>query len=205
MQLFRLHTSSELLIEYVRENYISIDVPWLEEDVEFVQWEQLCAAYEQAANCKGLRLFVYEMQDSDLIIATDGIKAYLGDLGDYYFVEAGADAGADLQKEDPELSHRQHRRGVTWLKSFSLEVISEQLRPMMQTEEGVVKYESAVTLDEVERMLAGQAPDHPHAASIFIDEETIRESIEVLKQALRSEDADRRERAAIALLTFAKQ
>lgn len=206
MQLFRLHASAELLDEYLRENYISIDLPWLVEDVEFVQWEQLCASYEQAASCAELRLFVYDMQDEDLMIVTDGERAYLGDMGDYYFVESVPDE----QEVQAVLPPCLHRRGVTWLKPVDLNstMMSERLKLFLSGIKLLDKFEQAVSIEECESMLTGSfdrcASNSGGSRGLLIDVDTIQEAIAVLKQALSCEDAKRRERAAIALLAFAQ-
>lgn len=205
MQLFRFRTSAELLDEFLQENYISIDLPWLKEDVEYIAWEQLCASYEQAGGNAELRLFLYEMQDEDLLIVTDGERAYLGDLGDYYFVEPMLDEQTTNHKLPPRL----HRRGVTWLKPLELDAIMavKSLQPLMAAQQSIAKFTASVSLESFEKMLNEPTVDSSDAVAetIVVDAETIKEAIEILKQALRSNDAGRRERAAIALLAYAKK
>lgn len=205
MQLFRFRTSAELLDEFLQENYISIDLPWLKEDVEYIAWEQLCTSYEQAGGSAELRLFLYEMQDEDLLIATDGERAYIGDLGDYYFVEPMLDE----QTANHKLPPRFHRRGVTWLKPLELDAIMavKPLQPLMAAQQSIAKFTASVSLESFEKMLNEPTVDSSDAVAetIVVDSETIKEAIEILKQALRSNDADRRERAAIALLAYAKK
>jgi hypothetical protein len=210
MPLFCLRATVEQMKEYLRESYISIHLPWLTEDVEFVTWEQLCASNEQASDCEQLRLFVYNMQDEDLIIVTDGESAYLGDLGDYYYVEEMLDEQA-LQLELPP---RLHRRGVTWLKSITahLSTMAPALQQFLANTEILEKYGESVSLEGLEAMLImhnsdaySDSSNNSIAEAAFVDDSTIREAIDVLKKALRSEDVDRRERAAIALLNFTRK
>lgn len=194
MQLFCLRTTSELMKEYIAESYVSIDLPWLNEDVEFVAWEQLCATYEQANCSEQLRLFLYEMQDGDLIIVTDGEAVYLGDLGDYFFVEA---------MSNESLPPRTHRRGVTWLKSIGgqLDQMADKLQQFINNTQDLAKYDEHVTLEGMEAHLESRG----RSAAAMVDKELISEAINVLRQALYSDDVERRERAAIALLNFAKE
>ena len=196
MQLFCLRTTTELLEEYIRESYVSIHLPWLNEDVEFIAWEQLCAKYVQAPGSEQLHLFVYEMQDGDLVIVSDGQSAYLGDLGDYFFVDAE-------QNVHEQLPPRTHRRGVTWLKPIGgqLEKMAHKLQQFIRSTEALAKYEDDVTLEGMEELLENKGK----AATVIVDDELISEAIGVLKQALYSDDVERRERAAIALLNFARK
>ncbi|MGI2294547.1 hypothetical protein [Paenibacillus sp. GXUN7292] len=207
-QLFYLQTTAETLDEFIKENYISIDVPWLQEDVELISWEQLCSMFAEASVSEELRLFVYEMNDEDLILASDGKRVYSGDMGDYYFV-AGENQ-AELQSV--QLPPRLHRRGVTWLQGIDKSKAQQKLLKMMPESETLVRLAQSVTIEEVESLII-EKPQADHLMetadnsfiSCAVDAATVREAIEVLKQALKSEDAERRERAAIALLQFAKQ
>lgn len=207
-QLFYLQTTAEMLDEYIKENYISIDVPWLQEDMELISWEQLCSMFAEASVSEELRLFVYEMNDEDLILASDGDRAYLGDLGDYYFV-AGEHQD---QPQSEQLPPRLHRRGVTWLQGVDKSKAQQKLLKMMPDSETLVRLAQSVTIEEVESFMM-EKPQADHLIetadnsfiSCAVDAATVCEAIQVLKQALKSEDAERRERAAIALLQFAKQ
>jgi len=206
MQLFCLQASVEMLDEFIKENYISIDLPWLLEDAEFLSYEKLCSAYAEAGSCELLRLFVYEMKDEDLIIVTDGTRSYLGDVGDYYFV------AEEHPSEAQQLPPRLHRRGVTWLRSFDKGNVHEKLSKFIAASETLVRFAQSVTIEDVESMMMVMPLiDHPIASaqtasnSNAVDAATVREAVHILKQALRCDDAERRERAAIALLQFAKQ
>ena len=206
MQLFRLQTTAEMLDEFMKENYISVDLPWLKEDVELVGYEKLCSAYAEAGRSELLRLFVYEMQDEDFIIMTDGTRSYLGDLGDYYFAQE------EQLAEAQQLPPRLHRRGVTWLRSFDKRNVHEILLKFIAASETLVRFAQSVTIEDVESMMMEMSPidltikaAETRDKTYTVDAATVREAVLVLKQALRCEDAERRERAAIALLQFAKQ
>ena len=195
MQLFRLQTTAEMLDEFIKENYISIDLPWLKEDVELISYEKLCSVYAEAGSSELLRMFVYETKDEDLIIVTDGTRSYLGDVGDYYFAQE------EHPTETQQLPPRLHRRGVTWLRSFDKGNVHEKLLKFIAASETLVRFAQSVTIEDVESMMmVAETASNSNA----VDAATVREAVHVLKQALRCEDAERRERAAIALLQFAK-
>lgn len=219
MRLYCLRVESELIEEYLRECYISIHLPWLNEDAEHLSWQELCGTHEHAKNSEPARLFIDVMEDGDFIIMTDGTSAYLGDMGDYFFVQ-DCSSEVEVQNAQSQLPPRLHRRGVTWLRSLSeqMNLMAPDLKQFIVGTEYLALYNKEVSLDELELLFNYEMQQaaidqqlHKGTASgaddiaDYIDDALIREAIEVLKLALRSDDAERRERAAIALLNFAKK
>lgn len=145
-----------------------------------------------------LHLFEHGMQDGDYIIVADEEWAYLGDLGDYFFDEVSDEAGEGLG----------HRRGVTWLKNAARTALNPALRHFLDDMAPVAEYPGPLPAARIDLWFteAGKpaANQVPGTTGVAVDEETMREALAVLKAALRSEDPERRERAAIAILQYSR-
>ena len=132
LRLFCLPLPKEQMDEFLKENYISLHWDWLNEDLELVSWEQICGRYEKAARSENLRLFVDTMQDGDFIIISDGTRASLGDLGDYYYVDDIKDKDGDnaqcIDSQATVMPSSHHRRGVTWMKRIAFEQMDASLQ-----------------------------------------------------------------------------
>ncbi|SET37763.1 hypothetical protein [Paenibacillus sp. NFR01] len=147
---------------------------------------------------EALRLFEHGMQDGDYIIVADQEWAYLGDLGDYFFDEVSDGAGEGLG----------HRRGVTWLKSAARTALNPALRHFLDDMAPVAEYPGPLPAGRMDLWFteAGTPAENqgPGTTGVMVDEETVREALAVLKAALRSENPERRERAAIAILQYCR-
>jgi predicted Mrr-cat superfamily restriction endonuclease len=189
---------------FLKDNYVGFDWPGIA-DLEHVRDDEWQAKAAEACMVDGrallnrlaeISLFVYTMQDGDYVLVADGDHVHLGDLGDYYYVESNGESE----------EHISHRRGVTWLKSLAREELHTELQQLVAKQATLVKFEHAVTHEQMEQWMTKtvEVPSVEAAMRSLVDEETIREALDILKSALRSEDADRRERAAIAILQFVK-
>ncbi|NBD27159.1 hypothetical protein [Paenibacillus glycinis] len=202
MQVFRMKADPEGsrgLPDYLENHYVSCGLPGLG-DLGLLGKAELRANLMQAHRLDGRKLerqleehwcFAHGMQDGDYVIVDDGDKLYLGDLGDYYYLD-GCDNAEDRSG---------HRRGVTWLQSLQREDLQPELLAFLAQEGEVGLFGRPVTREQLERLFLRPAPT---AGSGLVDEETLREALAVLKAALGSEDAERRERAAIAILQAAR-
>lgn len=139
--------------------------------------------------------FVYAMQDGDYVLIADEHDAYLGDLGDYYYIDDSAAISESMC----------HRRGVTWLKRTPREGLTEELQRFLNHQGAIAKFDRAVTMEQMERWLSADADCEQNAGQrMEVDAQTVEEALEILKAAMRSEDIERRERAAIAILQYSK-
>ncbi|KQO18473.1 hypothetical protein [Paenibacillus sp. Leaf72] len=143
-----------------------------------------------------LRLFVEVMADGDYVLLVDGDKVHFGDLGDYYYV-----LDAD-NREDGSC----HRRGVTWLKSLPQAMAAPELKSFIAEGQFPAMYEHPVTDWQMELWLSGAGESGGQSEQTFaIDHATIREAVDILRLAMQSEDVERRERAAAAILQYASR
>ncbi|MGG4142446.1 hypothetical protein ABEW34_04875 [Paenibacillus algorifonticola] len=149
-----------------------------------------------ASRIEELRLFVEVMADGDYVLLVDGDKVHFGDLGDYYYVLA-ADNGEDGSC---------HRRGVTWLKSLPQAMAAPELESFLAEGQIPAMYEHPVTTWQMELWLSGAAESGGQGEQLFaIDHTTIREAVDILRLAMQSDDVERRERAAAAILQYASR
>lgn len=198
MQLFRLKVQAEGkhgLQEYLEDHYVRFGKQGLGDLSEIscnelaVKLAEGCSATEIEQQLAMHLLFAQAMQDGDHILVTDGEHTYLGDLGDYYYVE-----DCDNAEEDSA-----HRRGVTWLQQVTEEQLHPELAAFLQQDGELGQFHRPLSREQLGLLLVKP----PVAAAHGIDDETISEAVAILKEAMRSGDAERRERAAIAILQAA--
>ncbi|MFC5649238.1 hypothetical protein ACFPYJ_08855 [Paenibacillus solisilvae] len=203
MQLFSMKSvihGTNRMEEWLEENYVSFGWPELC-DLEGVSKEEAVNQLSQPGKAQGRLLdelaeevyaFVYAMQDGDYLLVAEEDRVHLGNLGDYYYVDQ-----AEAAEDD-----KCHRRGVTWLQSRPRTELHEELQRFLEHEAAIGQFERPVTHEQLEWLLSGAA-DVSRTAGL-VDVKTIEEALDILKQAMRSDDAARRERAAAAILQFAK-
>ncbi|RKP47929.1 hypothetical protein D7Z26_22225 [Cohnella endophytica] len=201
MRLFRMKANLEganRLPEFLEGNYVCYGRPGIG-DLDKISKadlrEQLAKAYRLDGQELDRRLeeycdFASGMQDGDYLIVDDGERLHLGDVGDYYY----------LDHFDNLEECSGHRRGVTWLRSLRREDLHPELLNFLGREGEIGMFGRPVTQEELENLLTKPAA----SGSRLIDEETIMEALGILKEVMRSDDAERRERAAIAILQAAR-
>lgn len=198
---------------YLKDNFVSIGWPGIG-DLDNVSRdeleERLIQAYPnqiQQLNepVNDISTFVHGMQDGDYLLMAHGDAVYVGDVGDYYYVEA----------YDSETEGTCHRRGVTWLIAIRREELNAKVQELLSHPEMITKFTEAYAAAQLEGFLmkprspiddsvAQGAPATVAAAPVPVDKQTIQEALHILKEAMGSEDAERRERAAVAILQYAK-
>ncbi|MNB73423.1 hypothetical protein D3C75_200320 [compost metagenome] len=207
MKLFRITTlpmGVERIGEFLENNYICIGYPGTG-DLEHAGPEEMLARLLKSGAYKGpeleeavvnLNLFVHEMQDGDYVLIADGQWVHLGDLGDYFYDETG---------DTPE-DGRCHRRGVTWLRSIPQSALNPEAAELLADESLISRYRGTLPAARLELWIEGKglADSVADGKRNLVDEITVAKAVSVLKEALHSDDADRRERAAIAILQYAK-
>ncbi|SEO82544.1 hypothetical protein [Paenibacillus sp. OV219] len=202
MQLFRMKVQAEgkhPLSEYVQNHYVRFgrqrlgDLSLIADYAELAaKLAKVCPLTEVQQQTAMHMLFAHVMQDGDYILVSDGERTYLGDLGDYYYVEE-----CDTEEEDSG-----HRRGVTWLQQVDAGNVHPEVTAFLEQDGEIGQFHRPLSREQLDQLLV--KPAAPTAAS-WIDAETISEAVAILKEAMQSKDIERRERAAIALLQAAAQ
>ncbi|ASA20857.1 hypothetical protein [Paenibacillus donghaensis] len=207
MNLFRVSAQPmgvDRMAEFLENNYICIGWPGIgnlenrsEAEVrQSLEQGYAVASKELADALQSVMLFAASMQDGDYVLLHSGGWAHLGDLGDYFY-EEDYDAPEDC---------RCHRRGVTWLRSLLVSELNQPVQDWLETAGEVSRYSGPLPPARLDLWLAGALPpgEQPKQKPVQVDEATLAEAIEVLTAALRCEDVERRERAAAALLNYAR-
>ncbi|QHT58802.1 hypothetical protein GXP70_01605 [Paenibacillus lycopersici] len=201
MRLFRIKAGAAGaggLAEYLEHCYIGCGMPGIG-DAGSLGLEEIVRRMAEAPSpgvqglerrAEELLAFAQVMQDGDHIIAYDGERMALGDLGDYYYIE----------QFDNDEDRSGHRRGVTWIRSLQREDLHPELLAFLAEDGEIGQFGRALDMEELERLLTRPAAP---GGTMPIDEATIREALDILKAAMRSGDPERRERAAIAILQAA--
>jgi len=212
--------------QFLRDNFVSIGFPGigdLESLGRAALEERLRQAYpgqEQKLNewVHELRAFVHEMQDGDHLLVAHEEIVYLGDVGDYYYVEAF----------DSETEGTCHRRGVTWLAAIRRAELNAKVLELLDLPGAIARFQYSYSAAQLKPFVLNgstekiapvpelaTSPCPPltsvpvdkqtiEEARLAVDKQTIEEALSILKQAMSCEDAERRERAAIAILQYAK-
>ncbi|RXZ79341.1 hypothetical protein EBB07_23060 [Paenibacillaceae bacterium] len=224
MNLYQLSASAhgkERIVDFLKDNFISIGWAGLG-DLEGIDRQELktkiAAAYriegERLADCtEHISQFIHSMQDGDWVVIAHQDTVYLGDIGDYFYDET-------FDNEEVGLCHK---RGVTWLAKIPRVKLNESLQRLLASEEAISKFKYPLEQAELDQWIvnpqhggagAGRQDQGEHKGQeqqmgkqlqVPVDEATIEEALAILKQALRCGDPDRQERAAAAILHYAKQ
>ncbi|OBZ14611.1 hypothetical protein A8L34_11865 [Bacillus sp. FJAT-27264] len=204
MNLFQLKSrEAELLKAFLEDHYVCIGYPGLG-DLEGMDRDELDERLQQAYGYQGqalaghaevVNLFVHTMQDGDYLLVADGDWVHLGDLGDYFYDE----------RFDIEGDGRCHRRGVTWLTSIPYAALNSVVKALLAEEAIVSMFQEPIAAARLDLWIRDtEASGNFPNKGVLVEEETVAEALDILKKALKSPDADRRERAAIAILQYAK-
>ncbi|WP_410511703.1 hypothetical protein PaeBR_16740 [Paenibacillus sp. BR2-3] len=206
MNLFQMKSNPlgiERIAEFLEDNFVSIGLPGIG-DLEVIGEAQVRARLEQVyksneqelmEQLKAVHLFVHMMQDGDYVLVADQDFVHLGDLGDYFYHDPS----------DMPDNGMCHRRGVTWLTRIPRAEMNSEVQELLSQPQMITRFKYPIDrarLDSWSSNLLKSAPITER--SVHVDDITIEEALQVLKEALRSGDTERRERAAIAILQYAK-
>ncbi|RED58613.1 hypothetical protein [Cohnella lupini] len=197
MNLFRIKPDPKGIDRmriFLKDNFVSIAIPGIG-DLESVDGNE-----EGSDKSEEAIIFSRTMQDGDYVLVPYEDSVYLGDLGDYYYVES-----PDPEEDDG----MRHRRGVTWLNRIPLDELNEYVQELVNDRSALREFGHPLSLAQLDRWISFRQPEiaanlaTSGGSRIEIDKETIAEAIAVMKEAMKSEDAERRERAAAAILNYA--
>ncbi|MCL6605473.1 MAG: hypothetical protein K6T94_21625 [Paenibacillus sp.] len=206
MNLYQMKSNPygiEQISKFLEDNFVSIGLQGIG-DLENVEESQVRERLEAACGSKDqelrkqlemVSLFVHTMQDGDYVLVVEQDFVHLGDLGDYFYDELSDTAATGLC----------HRRGVTWLTRIPLVEMNSEVQELLAQTEMISQFKyplARAQLNQWSSNLLGS--ERVTAKSVQLDEETIAQAIEILKKALHSDDEERRERAAIAILQYVK-
>ncbi|MFK0521745.1 hypothetical protein ACINKY_05985 [Paenibacillus illinoisensis] len=207
MNLFHIQSTihgTDRNAAFLEDNFIGIGWPATGdlEQLPAEEWdEQIGQHYaipesELSGVIGTLQTFVNIMQDGDHVLIHNDEWVYVGDVGDYFYddsVSIGEDSIC-------------HRRGVTWLGRIPLTEINDKVRALISNASIISAFEHPLSQAQLDPWLS-RTPETETAVqhSVCVDDGTVQEALDVLKNALQSEDEELRIRAATAILQYAKK
>jgi predicted Mrr-cat superfamily restriction endonuclease len=212
MNLFQMKSKPhgiERLPLFLKDNFVCIGWPGIGnlDNVSTAELEQrLTQAYDQperdlAGPLSEISCFAQTMQDGDYVLIADEDGVYLGDVGDYYYVEP-------YDNIDDGMCHR---RGVTWLNRIPRAALNLKVQEWLQHSGTIEQFEQAVEAAGLDSWIpnrfgfADTPAAKPPVQQVSVDPDTVARALAVLNEALSCDNAERRERAAIAILQYARQ
>ncbi|MCD9020321.1 hypothetical protein [Cohnella silvisoli] len=208
MNLFHIKSTLQgidRMAEFLKENFVSIGWPGIG-DLENVGKDEIQKRLAEVYHYQGqelterlgeVSLFTHTMQDGDYVLISDSESVYLGDGGDYYYVEQ-SDTGEDGMC---------HRRGVTWLNSIPRSELNAAVQELLMDSGTISQFKHPFPMAQLNRWVSiptETASNLKTGNQDKVDHKTIEEALDILRQAMRSDDVERRERAALAILQYAK-
>lgn len=209
MNLFQLKSNPygvEQIEDFLENNFVSIELRGIGSlenvDTDQIRKRLLEQTYlykdeDHTTQLEEVNLFVHTMQDGDYVLVADQDIVHLGDLGDYFYDELS----------DTLEKGMCHRRGVTWLTRIPRSELNTDVQELLAQPDRVSRFKyptSRAQLDTWGSNLLLSEKSNSNAASVQVDGKTIEAALEILKKALLSDDVERQERAAIAILQYAK-
>jgi len=212
MNLYQLSSKphgKEQMAEFLKDHFVAIGWPGLG-DLEGIIEQELASRIAEVYGYEAeklaeltamIYLFVHRIEDGDWVVVAHQDTVYLGDIGDYYYDEGMDDADSGLC----------HKRGVTWLARMPWMELNEAVRAWLSTGAAIARFDEPLEVAELEqwarppqREEVGAGRQNDVQRKTQVDQDTIEEALAILKRALHSSDPERQERAAIAILQFAK-
>ncbi|MFC4304454.1 hypothetical protein [Cohnella boryungensis] len=208
MNLFHIRLderSEEQMKAFLEEHFVSLSCPGIG-DMERLDKNEirakLAAAYggawspELEKRAEELHAFAHSVEDGDRILVEHGDFVYLGDVGDYYYVSS----------PEPLDRVNAHRRGVTWLHRIHRSQFNSLVQKWLEEPGAVHAFGYPLAAAQLDDWIGPNPAGLVSAPepSPLVDRQTVEEALNILRQAMRCEDAERRERAAAAILRYAK-
>lgn len=206
MNLFYIQSTvhgTDRTADFLEDNFIGIDWPATGdlEQLPAEEWkEQIRQHYaipesELSGVIATLQTFVNIMQDGDHVLIYDDEWVYVGDVGDYFYddsVSTGEDSIC-------------HRRGVTWLGRIPRTEINDKVRDLISNAPIISIFEYPLSQAQLDPWISRTETETAVQQSVGVDDRAVQEALDVLKNALQSEDEELRIRAATAILQYAKK
>jgi len=212
MNLYQLTSEphgKEQITEFLKDHFVAIGWPGLG-DLEGISEQELGSRIAEVYGYQGeqlaeltehIYLFVHGIEDGDWVVMAHQDTVYLGDIGDYFYDEGMDHADSGLC----------HKRGVTWLARIPRMKLNETVKAWLSDGAAIARFDHPLEVADLEQWVRPMQQEETAVnrqasvpRKVEVDQETIEEALAILKRALRSADPDRQERAAVAILQFAR-
>lgn len=201
MNLFQMKTQphgNESLKSFLTNNYVCIGYPNIGDLTSIdkdVLRDRLSLEYNWSGSQLGNHLgivnaFVNTMQKGDIVLITENDWVHIGELDEY------------LYDSSYESEGKCHRRNVKWLKTVKKDDLNEKVRELIKNRSIVTKFKHPYELAEIESVLNGIS--NTKFNKIYVDNELVEKALNVLTEALSSNDEALRVKAASEILKYCK-
>lgn len=194
----------ERLQQFLLEEYVCIGWPLIGDLTNVTKdelRERLAAQYKYEGQLLGNKLgsvsaFVHTMQEGDYVLIAEGELVHLGVVGEYEYDD-------DFDNDEDGMCHR---RSCKWLSTISRKDLNPEVQELLRHRGTITKFKHPLEMAELGKWIedpTGIKLPAPSALSALIDRELLQRAVDVLRDALYSDNVERQERAAAALLQYA--
>jgi len=191
----------EKLNDFLTEGYVCIGWPGIG-DLSHVDKDELRTRLQTAYDYKGHTLgynlgqvnsFANVMKTGDTVLIKDKETVHVGTVGNYYYEK----------KYDNDEDGICHRRKVEWHESVALEDLQEDIQSFVKNRHTISQYSGTRKLSGLEDLFIArnviENEERERLDSLFND------ALNILETELKSEDPDRRLKAASELVRLKTQ
>lgn len=199
MNIFQLKTKPhgiERFDEFINENFICIGWPGIG-NLQQINKDEIRARLEKEYNIAGHKLgnalgqvnaFVNTMKKDDVVLIAERDWAYIG-IVDEYIYEQSFDNGIDGMC---------HRRNVEWVNKILVKDLNNSIQKLLSNRNTICQYPETIKSSELELYIKKQS--NVSIESSLRLEELFNDALDILELELKSEDPERRLKAATELI-----
>lgn len=199
MNVFQMKSKphgKERFRDFITDNFVCIGWPGIG-NLENASKDEIRDRLTKAYNISGHKLgnnlgqvnsFVNTMQKGDLVLITDRDWAHLGIVGDYEYHE----------NYDNDRDGMCHRRSVEWINRLPISDLEGSIQRLLINRNTISQYPDTLEASGIEKYLSKQ-PLMSKESTNKLDA-LFNEALAILEEELKSEDPDRRLKAATELL-----
>lgn len=202
MNIFQIKTQPEgieRVSSFIKESFICIGYSELD-DLTNKDKDEIREEIREKYNCDGSKLgnhlgnvnaFVNTMKNGDIVLITENDWVYIGRVGDYKYDSSNNEWGTF------------HRRSVQWICKTLKHQLNEYVRELLRNRSIITKFKHPVDIAELDELLSKGNNDLSNN-TCNVDEDIVEKALNVLINALDSDNEEIRVRSAIGLLKYSK-
>ncbi|OXS26593.1 MAG: hypothetical protein BI182_02480 [Acetobacterium sp. MES1] len=206
MEVFQLKTkphnkTKDRVNEFIQDGFVCIGWPGID-NLQNVGKDEIRTRLQQKyPNLTGHKLgnalgqvntFVNTIQKGDIVLISEKEYAHVGIADDYYYESA-------FDNDDDGMCHR---RKIQWVNKIKLSDLPADIQKLMANRNTICKYPKSLETAELDLLTNNTTAIVDENSQKF--EELFKEALIVLEQELKSEDPDRRLKAAGELIKLKK-
>lgn len=199
MNIFQMKTKPhgiERINEFLGENFICIGWPGIG-NLEQEDKDQIRNRLERVYNISGHRLgnalgqvntFVNTMKKDDVVLIVEKNWAHIGIVNNYNYVK----------HYDNDIEGMCHRRDVKWVNKILINDLNSSIQKLLSNRNTICQYPETIKASELDVFLKkGLSISGENSAKL---EALFCSALNILEEELKSEDSDRRLKAATELI-----